>query len=407
MSTRNDSTRPRAGSGLEARIPDLIEAWRKARRLRAAGVLGRREIAEAGAALLSLQRGLTGARSLAGAGYMEDDELLGAYLLYYWPVSYMQVSLSLAELPISPRRVLDIGSGPGPASAAVLDASSPGDAAPPEELVLVDSSRKALDLAVSILSRPALRGPGAQARTRVSTAVLDLESGAALPEGSFDLIVAGHCLNELWRGESDAQARRLELIERAAARLAPEGRLLLLEPALLLTCRELIALRDRLAQAGWRVLGPCTGSFPCPAFAAGPERSCHAESPWAPPEPLASLAKAAGLDRASVKWAYFFLAPKGSTLSAVALRPAGCRRVVSDAMLNKAGRLRYVLCGEGRLETVSARADAEEARSSGFLELRRGDVLLARGLEARPGGGSGLGPESSLELRSRAPEASS
>jgi hypothetical protein len=75
-------------------------------------------------------------------------------------------------------------------------------------------------------------------------------------------------------------------------------------------------------------------------------------------------------------------------------------------MLNKAGRLRYLLCGEGRLEAISARADDPSAKAMGFPELRRGDVLRARNLERRPAGGLGLLQGSELELRSRAPQAS-
>jgi SAM-dependent methyltransferase len=409
--TGGGAARPAAGEGLASRIPILVDAWRKESGRSSAGGLGPLEIEAAGAALLSLQRGLTGDRRLAGLRYMDDAGLLGAYLLYYWPVSYLQVSLSLAEAPraeasFAPRRILDLGSGPGPAAAAVLDAGRARGSPGIEELVLVDASRKALDLAASILER------GAARPAKLSTACLDLESDAELPTGSFDLIVMGHCLNELWRGEGDAADRRLGLIRRAAGRLAPGGRILLVEPALLLTCRELIGLRDRLAASGWRALGPCPGSYPCPALAAGPERSCHAESPWRPPEPVASLAKAAGLDRTSVKWAYFFLAPdavaEGTPAGSSGREreaPAAERRVVSDPMLNKAGRLRYLLCGEGGLETLSARADDEGARASGFMDLRRGDLVRAEGLEARPGGGFGLGPGSSLELQSPAPEA--
>jgi hypothetical protein len=74
-------------------------------------------------------------------------------------------------------------------------------------------------------------------------------------------------------------------------------------------------------------------------------------------------------------------------------------------MLNKAGRLRYVLCGEGRLETISAREDDAEARAKGFMSLRRGDLLRPSGLESRPGGGYGLLPGSDLDPLLPAPEA--
>jgi SAM-dependent methyltransferase len=396
--------RPIVGALLGAHVPRLIELWRAGQNLdqypNYAGKLSRREVEAAGAALLALQRGLTGGRILAGAGYMNDSDLLGAYLLYYWPVSYMQVSLALAEYLGSPRRVLDLGSGPGPASAAVVDALV-GAGEGVDELVLVDSSRKALDLAASLLGR--VTGRPASLRT----VELDLESKTELPEGPFDLVVIGHCLNELWAKEPNALERRTELIERAAARLAPGGRVLVVEPALLATCRGLIALRDRLASRSWRILGPCPGSYPCPALVAGPERSCHSESPWKSPESVASLARAAGLDRNSVKFAYFFLAPESALGGEPEGAPSENRRIVSEPMLNKAGRLRYILCGDGRLETISGVADDADLRAKGFMGLRRGDVIRARGLESRQGGGFGLVPASELDLRAKAPEASS
>lgn len=395
--------RPIAGALLGTHIPRLIELWRAGKSLVPfngnACKLSRSEIETAGAVLFALQRGLTGGRILAGAGYMNDRDLLGAYLLYYWPVSYMQVSLALAENPCTPRRVLDLGSGPGPASAAVIDALA-GIGGRLDELVLVDSSRKALDLAASILGYI----PGGPAS--LTAVELDLESKAKLPKGPFDLIVIGHCLNELWAGEPDALERRTELVERAAARLTPNGLVLIVEPALLATCRGLIGLRDRLATRSWRIIGPCPGSYPCPALTAGPERSCHAESPWKTPESVASLARAAGLDRNSVKFAYFFLAPKSILRGEPGEAPPEDRRVVSEPMLNKAGRLRYVLCGNGRLMTISARADDADIRAKGFMDLRRGDIIRTRGLEPRQGGGFGLAPASELELRARAPEAS-
>jgi SAM-dependent methyltransferase len=393
--------RQKAGGGLAARIPSLVAAWRKTRGQVAGAKLGRREIEEAGASLLALQRGLTGERRLAGERYMEKRDLLGAYLLYYWPVSYMQASLAFAELPSAPRRVLDLGSGPGPVSAALLDALRDGGVPLPEELVLVDASPAALDLASTILADGAAR-PG-----KLSTMALDLEAEPELPAGAFDLVVMGHCLNELWRGRSDSLDRKLGLLERARRGLAPGGRVLLVEPALLITCRELIALRDRLAAEGWSVLGPCPGSYACPALAAGPERSCHAESPWAPPEPVASLAAAAGLDRSSVKWTHFFLAPGSDPRDPRPTLGGFRRRVVSDPMLNKAGRLRYILCDDGALSAISARADDEGARAAGFMDLRRGDLIRAEGLEERPGGGLGIGSGSTLEIVSRAPEAAS
>jgi SAM-dependent methyltransferase len=419
---------PRAGSALKDRLPRLISIWREwtgeqtgaAPGSRAAKdrarALSRSEIESVGAALLRLQRGLTGKREFAGAPYMEDAGLLGAYLLYYWPVSYLQTSLAMAELGSRPRRVLDLGSGPGPAAAAALDSGS-------SCVDLADSSGKALELASRVLARDA---------DRIAVSRVDLESPDALApaSGPYDLIIVGHCLNELWRAREDRLARRGDLLSRAARLLAPGGILLAIEPALLETSREALALRDALAAAGHPILGPCPassgGPYPCPALAAGPDRTCHAEASWDPPEPVASLASEAGLDRRSVKYAWFAAAPPGAAPPGEAAAPAAPRppafeapraggpaaevatsiegRVVSDPMLNKAGRVRYFVCSEGRIATLSAAASSAEARSSGFLSLRRGDRLRVLGAERRQGGGLGLVASSSLTLLARAPE---
>ncbi len=499
---RDDSPGGSIGRSLEPWLPSLELAFSSSRGAspRAGSGLGRGEIEAAGAALLGLQRGLTGSRELAGAAYMDDPELLGAYLLYYWPVSYLQAALALAELGLAPRRVLDLGSGPGPASAAALDAArARGSAA---ELCLADGSGRALELAARVLG-PALGAPPRTMRLdleaplpreelaagggfdlillghclnelwrgradRIERRLGLLEAAAALlapggtllviepallatsrealelrdelagkgrailgpcprigraypcpalaAGGGFDLILLGHCLNELWRGRADRIERRLGLLEAAAALLAPGGALLVIEPALLATSREAIELRDGLAARGRAILGPCPRigrAYPCPALAAGPDRTCHAEAAWDPPEPVASLAAAAGLDRRSVKATWFALGAgpepatpggAGEGRGAPEEDDALCGRVVSDPMLNKAGRLRYFLCAGGRLATLSAPRDDPAARAAGFPSLRRGDFLRLAGTETRPGGGLGLVPGSRLEILGRAPQ---
>ena len=97
-------------------------------------------------------------------------------------------------------------------------------------------------------------------------------------EGQFDLIVAAHLLNEL--------ATSLSVAERAALvffwgreLLAPGGHIVLVEPALQQTSRQLLAVRDRLVGAGFFVVAPCFWQGPCPALAR--ERDwCHAATAW-------------------------------------------------------------------------------------------------------------------------------
>ncbi|MDP3179302.1 MAG: small ribosomal subunit Rsm22 family protein [Spirochaetaceae bacterium] len=403
--TTDEGLRPLAGAGLEPRLASLLELWRERRsgagshgssRPPPKGQLSPAELAAASTALLGLQRGLTGDRALAGRDYMDDADLLGAYLLYYWPVSYLQTSIAIAELGRVPGRILDIGSGPGPGAAALMDAGA-------AELTLVDGSRTALAAAARLLG-------GADAR--VAGIRLDLESGAPLPSGPFDLVNLGHCINELWKERPDRAALRLAFLERCGASLAPDGALLAIEPATLGASRELLELRDQLAGRGWSILAPCPGSYPCPAIAAGPGRSCHSEAPWSPPDMVAALARAAGLDRESVKFCYFAARPPAFVGPAVA-GPAVAHptpigggpspaRVVSDPLLNKAGRLRYMLCDGGRLAALSAPSADPAAKAAGFFGLRRGDRITVEAPEFRESG-FGIGPGTRIIVSARAP----
>src|SRR5947207_1552506 len=105
-------------------MPLLLAAWRRLRGLRvdAAAPLSAEERRDVIAGAQRLSRGLTRQRELAGARYFEDPQLLGAYLLLYWPVSYAQARSVLGELGTVGGDVLDIGSGPGPLALAALDA---------------------------------------------------------------------------------------------------------------------------------------------------------------------------------------------------------------------------------------------------------------------------------------------
>lgn len=349
--------------------------------------LSEAELERVARALLRLQRGLTGERRLAGAGYMDDPELLGAYLLYYWTSSYAQAARAMALAGLKPRRVLDLGSGPGPMAAAALDRGA-------SSAVLVDGSEGALALARRLL------GASATASVRA-----DLESlPPDLGDEGFDLAILGHALNEL--SGPDAIARRAAVVRAAAARLAPGGSALIVEPATLAASREAMALRDMLLAEGWAVVAPCTRGGPCPALGAGPGQSCHDEAGWEPPDFVLDLAARCGLDRGLVKMSWFCLRPptasrdggyEGESPSVQAYR------VVSEPMLNKAGRIRRLICGPAGRFPLSAKRGDPAAEAAGFFALERYELLRVAEPELREGGW-GLGPATRLE-RQGPPEA--
>ena len=352
--------------------------------------------------LLALQRGLTGDRPLAGAGYMDDPALLAAYDDYYRHVSRAQMLRICGLTGIHPRSVLDMGAGPGSMSLALAERGA-------WSFALVDASAKALELARASLESSLAKGTTAADATgkpfSISTTVADLESPEAVPAGRYDLAVFGHCLNEISAGE-DRIARRLAIVQRAATALAAGGAVLVIDPATLAASRDALALRDRLVSAGWRVLAPCTWRGPCPALSAGANHTCHDESAWDVPAGVRRLAESAGLDRDLIKMTWYLIEPpaamSGSVPALQADLPqadlpqasavlAAMYRVVSSPMLNKGGRVRYLICGPGGRFPFSAKKDDGTARRAGFFDLQRYDLVHIAEPEIREGGwGFGL-----------------
>jgi ribosomal protein RSM22 (predicted rRNA methylase) len=314
----------------------------------------------------TLSLGLTRERQLAGARYMDDPRLLGAYLLFYWPVSYAQGRQVLGELPARARSVLDLGSGPGPLAFAALDAGS-------AEVTAADRSRPALALA---------RELAAEAGEALATREWDPLKGSELPVSGVDAVLMGHLLNELFGTSEPALGRRAALVERALAALRPGGSVVLIEPALRDTSRELLKLRDVLLRRGFAVRAPCLFRGDCPALVK-PSDWCHAERAWSMPPLLEQLARTAGLHKEALKMSYLVLAPKGEPWHEP---PTGRSfRIVSEPLEGK-GRQRFMGCGpEGRMGLALQEKHRTEANAA-FFRLQRGDVVTLTEAEPRGDG---------------------
>lgn len=357
------------GKDLERWIGRLIAVWRAARR-RGEGPQGRltpQELREVGAGVRQLSLGLTRERSLAGTRYMDDAKLLGAYLLFYWPVSYAQAREVLGELGARPRRVLDLGSGPGPVAFAALDAGA-------AEVVAADRSKPALALA---------RQLAAEAGEALATREWEpTRKGAGLPEGQYDLVTLGHVLNELYGAGPEAVAPRAALLEQVLERVRPGGSLLVLEPALRETSRRLLEVRDVLVERGWAVRAPCLWRGRCPALVKQSDW-CHAERAWPMPRVVEELARAAGLHKEALKMSYLVVAPRGEGWAPL---PEGrLFRIVSEPLEGK-GRQRYIGCGpEGRVG-LALQEKHRTADNERFFKLKRGEVVSVTDTEERGDG---------------------
>jgi hypothetical protein len=184
------------------------------------------------------------------------------------------------------------------------------------------------------------------------------------------------------------------LLESAFSRLAPHGALLVLEPALMGTGRELLELRDRLVASGKSILAPCVRGGPCPALQT-PGHTCHSDFSWPLPAVVRELGARAGLDKELVKTTAFVMANRNDHAGA-GIEENKIWRVVSDPMLNKAGRTRYLLCGEQGRIPFSAKQGAGFPAEKVFFSLRRSDLIYLEGAEERE---SGLGLSASTVIQ--------
>lgn len=370
---------------LERWMPRLIAVWRASRGRGGGGGpetrLTPQEVKEVAAGVRQLSLGLTRERQLAGARYMDDPKLLGAYLLFYWPVSYAQARQVLGELPNRPRQVLDLGSGPGPVAFAALDAGG-------GQVTAADRSKAALTLA---------RNLAAEAGEALATRDWDpTKKGATLPDGQFDLITMGHVVSELYGTGDAATAPRAALLETILAKVKRGGSLLVMEPALRETSRGLLHVRDAMVAKGYAVRAPCMYRGPCPALVKETDW-CHAERAWPMPRVVEELARAASLHKESLKMSYLVLAPKDEAWPE--LTPGRLFRIVSEPLEGK-GRHRYIGCGpEGRVGLAMQERHRNE-RNERFLKLNRGDVISVTETEPK---GDGLALDERTEVRVVAP----
>lgn len=381
------------------------------------------ELDRAGIDLLALQRGLTGERSLIGFSYMEEVRRLSAYLLFYWFTSYVQTwgMLDMAFTayraqglkPISPKgqpggasprgdapkkavscvRILDLGSGPGPCAFAAADWFRTREPAPETiEITACDQSLLALEAAERLAKSAGYR----------FTKIGPWRAGTdTLPEGSYRCILIGHLLNELYQDDPDRIEKRAALVNDLGKHLEPGGSIVILEPALLGTGRDLLILRDRLMEGPWQVAAPCFTQGPCPA-AAQKNLTCHSDFTWDPPRTVRELERRTGLDKDVVKTTALVLyrpsdLQNSTKESQTTERPVSDKlyRLVSEPMLNKAGRTRLILCGKRGRIPLSVKLGAGYPAEHLFKKLRRSDAIVLHAPEQRETG-LALGPATEI-----------
>ncbi len=336
-----------------------------------------------------LSRLFTKERTELSRSYLEAPAVATAYLSYFVPVNLSKIQVLLDEMPIAQLQerfsVLDLGSGPGTGSLAVLDWWHQQKYAGALSVVAVDSSQGALTQASQLWNQychaAGIRGASFHSYKR------DLEqtdwSESIRQSAPFDLIILANTVNEMYAGAKDPIAARTAVVSQALSLLAPSGTMMILEPALRETSRALHHLRDRLLQEKQcTVFSPCLHENSCPALV-NPYDWCHEERAWDQPTVIQQIDDEVGFIKDALKFSYLLLRKDGKTITE---RRSDVYRVVSELREMK-GEKRAWLCNEQGRHEVGRQDRLASPQNEAFDQWHRGAIVQIERIVRKEKGG--------------------
>jgi SAM-dependent methyltransferase len=377
--------------------PHELETWWLAAACRATGsddhavALQRLEAAAGG-----LSDRFTVDRPAAFRDYSSDPVSLAAYGILFFPQTFARMCLVLGECLLDERGAHVSRHG---AEAQRNNGEDRNPAPPPAVLQVLDlgSGAGASTLAAASMLRDhplalhaADHAPGALAALRqvfddcrtlwpaaaLDTHLCDVRADAL--SGSFDLILASFVLNELFPDGDEPRAERW--LRRQLERLAPGGRLVVIEPAGAATCERLQRLRDRLAgDPELAIVAPCPHRLPCPMLGAACG-FCHDVRTWRVPDSVNLINRRMFRSVHDLKHGLLVVrraAPVRDT-------PATLFRLVGPMHRAKGRLVTRGCCGDGTLREIErmtrnlprAQLDALAARERGeLLRMVNGRLL--------------------------------
>lgn len=348
--------KPIPKADLETLIPLLMGTWRRFHKISGpSDRLQTREFRGVVEAITQLQEAFN-AGTPPKKHYFEDPKLLGAYLLYQWVVHYQQGLSLLGELPSSPKRILDLCSGPAPFSFAALKHGA-------REVFALDQNQTALQLAGEISGR---YGFPIQIRC--------WEHPSSLPvSGEFDCIILGHCLEELFpisvKGAIEKQQQFLDYLLRL---LTPHGYLVIVGNSFGESNNRILQIRDAMVKKRVPIQAPCVWQGECPALQTS-NSPCYAQREFEKPYLIKELQRAAQINLSSLKMSYLILRSPQAAWPKLEQEQA-LYRIISPPVDSFQGK-KFYLCGTGGKKSLSSRLPEHPPESKAFDFLRRGDLI--------------------------------
>lgn len=343
---------------LENIMPLLIGVWRRFRHLSGPpDSLQTREFRQVVESVKSLKAGLEEGDALIGKNYFSDPNLLSAYILYQWVIHYQQGLCLINELPETPRRVLDLASGPAPFAFAALQHGV-------QEVVAIDQSLEALRLGSEICGRYGY--PLTLRQGNIKT--------PSLITGEWDLIILGHSLLELFPDSlSDYALHQKKFIDVLLSHLSLNGHLLIVDSSLPHANRRLLQLRDALVKEGIPVQAPCVWRGECPALKTA-NSPCYAQREFEKPYLIKEIQRASNIQLGSLKMSYLIVKHRNAQWPTLPSQERQFYRVISPPFDSYQGK-RFYLCGTDGRKKIGSHLRTHPKESKAFEFIRRGELI--------------------------------
>lgn len=187
--------------------------------------------------------------------YSKGYSVLG-YLAYHFPVYFMQAEHLLAMLAreglLKPSaNILDVGTGPGVVPLAIADFYSRLDN---RKATVYSLERSEEHIEAFLFLREQCTTKGAKVSVKAPIAMDITSPDLAKVPGKIDLMIFSNVLNELPGDSPDAGAG---IVAALAGRLAPDGTVLITEPADEENAMRMRSLTVALLGHGFTIYGPC------------------------------------------------------------------------------------------------------------------------------------------------------
>ena len=188
--------------------------------------------------------------------YIKGYSVLG-YLAYHFPVYFIQTEhllLKLAHDGLLKKRmtILDVGTGPGVVPLAIADFYSRLDDAE-ANIYSIERSEEHIEAFTNLRDTAVPRGGRVSIKSPIKTDVRSMVS-ARLPE-KIDLVIFSNVLNELPDATLES---RSDIVVQIAGNLAPDGSILIVEPADEENATRMRSLTIALHNKGLSVYSPCS-----------------------------------------------------------------------------------------------------------------------------------------------------